>query len=448
MHSSELRGRRVVILGTGREGMAAANALVGVASALAATDDKPAGDSATAWRERWGSDIPILEAPTAEQIRAGFDVAVKSPGISPLNPLVAELMAGGMPFTSGTDLWMADNAATTIGVTGSKGKSTTSSLIHHVLAALGEDVVLGGNIGLPLLDMAPAGRAVVELSSYQSQSLSTSPDVVVLTSLFAEHLDWHGSEERYFADKLSVVGHAPRKVVANAEDPRLVDALARLHPGVPIEWVGAQHEFRLAEHEGEQWIVRGDEPVLPASGLRLLGRHNALNACIALAAVAASGTAFTVAQAAEALASFAPLDHRLQPIADPSGVTFVNDSLSTSPFATVEALKTFEPGTVVLLVGGQDRGVDYAPLAEHLARFPVAAVIGLPPSGGRILSELRGVPTQIAADMHDAVGRARLAVPAAGVVLLSPAAPSYGIYRDFADRAADFERAIEATRAD
>ena len=446
MRLSDLRGRRVVILGTGREGMAAANALVGVASALAATDDKPEGDSAAAWRARWGASVPILGTPTPEQIRADFDVAVKSPGISPLNPLVAALVASGFPLTSGTDLWMSDHAATTIGVTGSKGKSTTSSLIHHVLAALGENVVLGGNIGLPLLDLPEADRSVVELSSYQSQSLSTSPGVAVLTSLFAEHLDWHGSEERYFADKLSIVAHGPHRVVANGDDPRLVDALARLHPDVPVQWVGANGEFGLRHHDGEEWISRGDEHILPATGLRLLGRHNALNACIALAAIAASGTSFTAEQAAEALASFAPLDHRLQPIADPSGVTFVNDSLSTSPFAAIEALKSFDPSLVVLLVGGQDRGVDYAPLADHLAQHPVAAVIGLPPSGPRILSELRDVPTQLADDMRDAVDRARRAAPERGIVLLSPAAPSYGIYRDFADRAADFERAISATR--
>ncbi|WP_213813884.1 UDP-N-acetylmuramoyl-L-alanine--D-glutamate ligase [Glaciihabitans sp. dw_435] len=443
-----LAGARVLILGTGREGVAAADAILsaGTAASVVAADDKD-GASAIAWREKYGPGIDVLIAPRPEDLVGRVDVVVKSPGISPGHPLVSVLTAVGLRITSGTDLWMAANFATTTGITGSKGKSTTASLIHHLTNALGGRSVLGGNIGVPLLALGPAPRTVVELSSYQCQSLTISPDVAVLTSLFAEHLDWHGSEENYYADKLNLIGHSPRRVILNAEDADLLAAVTRLHPDVEFESVGADHRWGVREHDGSDWIMRGDEPIMPRERLRLLGRHNALNACLALAAVEAAGIEVDATAAASALEQFLPLEHRLEPIADPSGLTFVNDSLSTSPFATIEALKAFASPDVTLIVGGQDRGVDYTPLADFLAGHPVSAVVGLPPSGPRILATMDGLDLhrELADDMLDAVTRARALTPAAGTVLLSPGAPSYGIYRDFADRADDFRRVIAAT---
>jgi len=424
---SELNGKRVIILGTGREGAAAAEYLDGIAGSIAATSDTPVD----------GFRVPVLVSPDPGSVVAGYDIAVKSPGMSPRHPLVAYLLAAGMPVTSGTDLWMNENFATTTGITGSKGKSTTSSLIQHLTPGS----VLGGNIGIPLLALEPAARTIVELSSYQCQSLTRSPDVAVVTSLFPDHLDWHGTEEQYYTDKLNIVEHSPRVVIANGEDERLVGRLAT-HD---VQWVGGENRYRIADRNGVDWITRGTEPIVPRSHLKLLGRHNALNACIALAAVDAVSE-ISADEAAEKLSTFLPLENRLEPIADPSGLTFINDSLSTSPYAAIAALRTFAGRDITLIVGGQDRGVDYRPLAKYIASHPVAAVIGLPPSGERILGEIGSARTELATDMRDAVEKARALTPANGTVLLSPAAPSYGIYRDFAERAADFKRAIVATQ--
>lgn len=437
MRSSDLAGLRVLVLGTGREAVAVAQHLGASPARLVAVDDND-GASAAEFREQWGE---VLIAPRPDEVIGQFDVVIKSPGISPLHPLVAALVDAGLPVTSGTDLWMNDNHSSTTAVTGSKGKSTTASLIHHVSRELGVDAVFGGNIGIPVLSLPRTDRTVLELSSYQSQSLTVSPDIVVLTSLFAEHLDWHGSAEQYFADKLNVALHGPSTVLVNAEDALLVEWVERL--GISYEPVGAGSRWCVRD----EWIVRDGEPMVPLVDLQLRGRHNAVNAALALAAVEASGVAVDASTARAALAGFAPLEHRLEPISDPSGLTFVNDTLSTSPFATIEALKAFAGSDIVVLLGGQDRGVDYAPLADYLREHPIVAAVGLPPSGARILGMLENtdVATQLADDMVDAVSRARILAPAGGVVLLSPAAPSYGIYRDFAHRAEAFRAAIEAT---
>ena len=444
MRSSDLAGARVLILGTGREAMALAESLHDRVASLSAADDVE-GAGASAWRERWGDAVPLAIAPAPEDYRGRIDVVLASPGIPRAAPLRSALAAMDVPESSGTDLWLSEHAPATIGITGSKGKSTTSALTHAILRAHGVDAALGGNIGIPLLALGPAERYVAELSSYQSSSVTVSPDVAVLTALFPEHLDWHGSEAAYYADKLNLIGHSPRVVVVNGEDPRLQEQLARLHPDAPLAPVGdvAGARWRL----DDEVISRDGRAFVPRSRLSVMGRHNALNAALALAAAEASGVDLDPEASGQALADFAPLDHRLQQITDPSGLLFVDDSLSTSPFATVAALRAFDRDDIVLLVGGQDRGVPTTPLAEHLAVSPIAGIVGLPDSGPRLVADLAGtgVPSELAADMDDAVRIARRLAPAGGLVLLSPGAPSYGRYKDFADRGRAFREAIEGS---
>jgi len=436
---SDLEGRRVLVLGTGREGSAVAERLAGRAE-LTAVDERD-GDSAARWRERWGEAIPlVIGTPPAA------DVAIASPGIPPHAPVLAALAAAGVPVTTSTALWLAENGPRTTAVTGSKGKSTTSSLLHALSVAHGVDARLGGNIGIPLLSLPPADRYVAELSSQQAAGLrwaggDAAPDVVVLTSLFPEHLDWHGSERAYYDAKLGLAGPGTRVVVVNGEDERLVGELGALPPGVRVEQVGPGRRWSL----GEDAILRDGEPFVDRSVLALRGRHNALNACLALAALEATGVEPDAARATAVLADFRPLEHRLESIPDASGVLFVDDSLSTSPYAAIEALKAFPGEEVVLLLGGKDRGVDYAPLADWLAAHPVAALVGLPDSGPRILAEVAGgIPAVAVPDMDHAVRAARERVPAGCVGLRWRVAPSYGRYRDYADRADDFRRAIRA----
>jgi len=427
MKLAELAGKRVVVWGYGREGRAAADVLDGVAK-FTIIDDKIAD----------AADRLVLTGANAQTALAAADVVIKSPGVSRYDERVLALIGRGVTVTGGSALWMAEHHARTVAVTGSKGKSTTSALIHHLATAIGIANIYGGNIGVPLLELPQAEQYVVELSSYQCSELTDSPAIAVLTSLFPEHLNWHGSAERYYADKLNLVAHGPRTVIVNATDERLLGTLRALHPDVePIE-VGAPADG------------------IP-DGLALRGAHNRQNAHLALTAlrVLADTRGVDLAdrrtEIAEALHTFQGLPHRLTVIADENGLCFVDDSLSTAPQAAIAALDTFADGPLALIVGGQDRGVDYTPLHDHLAATGrTITLIGIPDSGQRIVDAVGHLPhvsSELADDLADAVRRARAALRGTGgTVLLSPAAPSYGIYRDHRERGAAFAQAVEQTR--
>jgi len=343
---------------------------------------------------------------------------------------------------------MADHAARTIGVTGSKGKSTTSALISHLLAAVDHPNVFGGNIGVPLLDLPEAPQYVLELSSYQCSDLTDSPRVAVVTALFPEHLDAHGGEREYYRDKLNLLRHDPEMIVVNGADLRLRDEIrgvTDINRFPPVPAGADDSRFRI---EGET-VYCSDDPLFPRSALRLKGAHNGRNLCVALAVLDGLGIDVVgrKSELAAAVAAFEGLPHRLAEIADPSGVTFVDDTLSTTPHSTIHAIEAYSGRPLTVLVGGTDRGLDYAPLREFLADRELT-VIGLPDSGPRILSELSGLPgvtAENAADLAAAVRLARKLTPAGGVVLLSPAAPSYGQFRNFEHRSEVFLQAIRET---
>jgi UDP-N-acetylmuramoyl-L-alanine---L-glutamate ligase len=374
---------------------------------------------------------------------AAADVVVRSPGVPQTHPWVVELRRRGATITSGTALWMADHADRTVGVTGSKGKSTTSSLITHLLTAAGRPNTYGGNIGVPVLDLGEAELYVLELSSYQCSDLTDSPRVAVVTALFPEHLDAHGGERAYYRDKLNLLMHRPETIVVNGLDEQLAAELGDR----PAVRAGRPDTFHIAPGpDGRPYVFSADQPLFSRASLPLVGRHNAGNLCVALAVLDALGVD-CVAQRdvlAAAAADFPGLPHRLAEIADPSGLTFVDDTLATSPYASMHAIDAYEARPLTVIVGGTDRGLDYTPLREHLASRSLT-VIGIPDSGPRIVAALQGLPgvrTECTEDLAAAVRRARAVTPSGGVVLLSPAAPSYGRFRNFEHRSEAFVEAI------
>lgn len=443
MRLADLAGRSVAIWGLGREGHAALEVIAPVeTAALFGVDDDPA-KAADPFVRRFGVEV-LTPAQALERLRPS-DVVVKSPGVSRYSADMRAVQGRGAVLTSGTALWMAANHSKVVGVTGSKGKSTTSSLTHHLLAELGIANSFGGNIGLPLLSLPPADRYVVELSSYQCADLEHSPDIAAVTSLFPEHLTWHGSAEAYYHDKLNIVRHSPGVIVYNGADPLLATKIAPM--------LGSSDRIVIGTPDGISFnnvhFALGGRTLFDVTASPLRGRHNNTNVCVALGILQASGIDLMARRddIAGALRTFAPLDHRLTTIDDPYGdLLFVDDSLSTAPQAAVAALEAFPDGPVTLIVGGHDRGMDYTPLWQHInAEHRDLVVIGIPDSGPRILEGLHeghSLRLRMADDLPAAVRLARELTPPGGTVLMSPAAPSYGRYANYEQRSEAFREAI------
>lgn len=439
---SDLPGRRVGIYGLGREGEASLRAAVARGVEPVLVDDAPRPDGAQA---ALGGRAVLVTGEGGLAALEDCDLVIKSPGISRSAPAVRRLVDAGVAVVGGLGLWLAEaDPERVVCVTGTKGKSTTTTIAGHLLRGLGRRCLVGGNIGVPPFDPAVAAGDydywVIEVSSYQATDAATSPPVVGLTSLNPDHLPWHGGDvETYYRDKLSLCTQPGAEwTVANGDDPLIAARRDLLGPRV-------------------QWVHADDDPDAPWIGpLRLLGRHNRRNALIArellrrLRVPGADDDAALVAAAA----GFAGLESRLQVIGDVGGVTFVDDGLSTNVLPTLAAVEAFAGRRVALIVGGEDRGIDYRPLAEGLrARGPAPLlVLTIPDSGPRIRAELlaadpgAGVSVVEAADVTDATRQGYAWARPDGVVLLSPAAPSFGRFRDYRHRGEAFAAAMATVR--
>ena len=446
---SDLAGARVGVWGLGREGHANLRKLLALGVEPVLVDDQPS--AATVSIPGGRRVLATGDGGLAALLRC--DVVVKTPGLSRYRPEVARLTELGIPVVGGLGLWLAEaDLRRVLVVTGTKGKSTTSSVTGHLLAGLGYRCMLGGNIGAPPYDPAEDGDFdywVIEVSSYQATDLPCSPPVVAVTSLHPDHLDWHGGVEQYYRDKLSACSQPGAELtVANGDSDLLRERAGLLGPRV--EWVREDDEPGVS---GSDWM----EP------LGLPGRHNRRNALIARRCLAALGVpgAGDDARLRAAAVGYQPLPSRLAPVGTVGGVTFVDDSLSTNVLPTLAALDAFPGRRIALIVGGQDRGIDYAPLAAGvLARRAPTYVLTLPDSGPRIRAQFEQAQfeaAQFEAAQMEAAGFAGVtdcrdlddAVPAGfgwarpdGVVLLSPAAPSFGRFRDYRDRGDAFARAV------
>jgi len=446
---SQLEGKRVALWGWGREGRAAFSVLRQRLPALELTLFCPEAEAAAA-RAEAGSALQVRSDVSGDAL-AGFEVVIKSPGISPYGDAAMAAAARGTQFIGGTSLWFAEHADAdgtvrdTVCVTGTKGKSTTTSLLAHLLRASGARTGLVGNIGLPLLEVldpqpAPAYWAV-ELSSYQTGEVARSgahPQVAVVLNLFPEHLDWHGSEARYIQDKLALVTDAaPRIAVLNAADPHLAGLSL---PRSEVVWFNQPQGW----HMRGEIVYRGDQAVFDTANTPLPGRHNRGNLCAVLAALEALG--LDAVALAPAVQDFRPLPNRLQTIGTRDGLRFVNDSISTTPHASLAALECFAGQRIALLVGGHDRGLDWQDFVAHMAHdVPPVEIVTMGANGPRIhallqpLADAGRFGLHAAGDLDEAVRLACAGLGGqGGVVLMSPGAPSFGAYRDYVARGRHF----------
>jgi UDP-N-acetylmuramoyl-L-alanine---L-glutamate ligase len=424
-----LNCKHVLLWGYGREAKAAYAYLKAnnPAARIYVLDDKASSITDIA------ADIALVDpARTVSDLAAeyGLDLVIKSPGISMYRPEFATFQTLGIPVTSGTEIWLSQHPGIkTIGVTGTKGKSTTSSLITYILKALGYEAELLGNVGIPLIGHEPARDfTVLELSSYQLAGLTQGTSLAVFTNLYEEHLSWHLTVENYHRDKLNLATASKQTLsIYNADDPRLAAHFKGAANATAASAKGVECS------EDGQVTFNGHAA---GTNFHLKGEHNLIDLGLALFAVAAA-TGRDIHTINVDFAGFAALPHRMSEHRLPNGVLAVDDSIATVPEATIGALSVYSNRRVHLLVGGHDRGIDLSKLVTALSTARLGSLVLSGPTGERLFDLLpKNLPYRVIREAHLLKGVEDIFsdVRAGDVVLLSPSAPSFDEFKDYTER--------------
>ncbi|MBI5481587.1 MAG: UDP-N-acetylmuramoyl-L-alanine--D-glutamate ligase [Deltaproteobacteria bacterium] len=444
----QLKGRRVLVVGLGRTGVAVAAFCAGRRALVTVTDRKPADLLAAEVAELRGRARLELGGHTAATFLRQ-DLIVLSPGV-PEIPEVVAARAAGVAVTGEIELAAGFVRAPMVGITGTNGKSTVTSLVGAILAATGRPTFAGGNLGDPLIAAvdtpaaAEGGHLVVELSSFQLETCQElRPAVAALLNVTPDHLDRYPSMDAYVAAKGRIFqAQTPADfAVVNADDPIAGELAGRGRARV----LGFSSTRPLADGgwlEGATLCLRlpaGPVERYPSGELHLVGRHNLENALAAFLCARLQGAAPAVVRAAAR--EFHPLQHRLELVRELDGVAYYDDSKGTNVGAVAAALEGF-PRRVVLIAGGRDKGGDYAPLRRALAARARAVVL-IGEAADRMAAALDGVAEiRRARTLEEAVQLGRSLARAGDAVVLSPACSSFDMFRDYAHRAAVFRAAV------
>ena len=418
-------GKKVLILGFGREGRSTLDLIKNFNCKIGIADQNLA---ATPELERFElfSGKNYLDAISA------YDIVMKTPGIALLDKLSEK---DKVKITGQTDLLLRFCENKIIGVTGTKGKSTTSSLIHHILDNCGKSSVLIGNIGIPPLtitDNIEKNMTIVcEMSCHQLEYVQASPDIAILLNIYEEHLDHYVDFNAYKQAKENIYRFQNHNDVLIYNRECYSNELG----GIPSKKISASQDEKADIFISGKDIILC-EKTIPYEKIspKLEGKHNLYNIAIAIATALECGCDLDTA--IESVHSFNGLEHRMELVRTVNGVKYVNDSISTIPLATINAVKAFSADTVI--IGGMDRGINYDVLVEYLNTGAVANIICLPNSGYRI-ADMLGTDSNVirVSDMEEAVGKAYEATKKCCV--LSPAAASYGFYKNFEERGNHFK---------
>jgi UDP-N-acetylmuramoylalanine--D-glutamate ligase len=442
----ELRDKKVLIVGFERTGEALCRFLPGRGARVLVTEKKPEAELATRigpWRER---GVLFETGGHRLQTFLDADLIIPSPGVPPL-PEIKAAREKGIPVLSEIELAFRFLKGKIVAITGSNGKSTTTTLAHKILKEAGLKARLAGNIGTPLISFADKSRSdeicVTEISSFQLEYTELfKADVAAFLNISQNHLDWHKSFESYFGakKKLFLRPGPEASVILNRDDP-LVWGLAKETAAAVFGFSRKRKPVRGAGIE-EGWIVLRDgkaERLVRTSRIPLPGTHNQEN----VMAAALIGHLFGVPAAGirRSVLTFRALEHRLEDVLAFRGVRFVNDSKATTVDAALKALASFDR-KIVLILGGRDKGADFA-LLRHAVRKSVRSIVLVGEAAGKIEAALEGtVPMERAATYRDVVRLAFDQASPGDVVLLAPACTSWDMFRDFEERGRTFKSEV------
>jgi UDP-N-acetylmuramoylalanine--D-glutamate ligase len=430
-----------VIVGLGRTGISCAAHLAARGHALRVTDSRPAPPGAAglariapgAVTAFGGFDARLLE---------GADQVVVSPGVSLREPLMVAARDGGLDVVGDIELFARESGGRTVGITGTNGKSTVTTLLGEIAEAAQVAVQVGGNIGRPALELIagpPAELYVLELSSFQLETVrSLHLEAAAVLNLMPDHMDRYSDLAEYGAAKARIFDHAATAVV------NLDDEFVRRMPAPGQRTVGfsllrEDADYSLRNLGGDPWLVAGAEPLLPLRELRIAGRHNAANALAAMALADAVGLARPAV--VSTLEHFPGLPHRTQWVAEAAGLRWMDDSKATNVAATIAAVGGLD-GPLVIIGGGDGKGQDFTPLAGVFrGKVRTAVLIG---KDARSLGAAIGPVCEVsyAGSMQEAVELARRVARPGDTVMLSPACSSLDMFRDYAHRGEAFCEAV------
>jgi UDP-N-acetylmuramoylalanine--D-glutamate ligase len=440
-------GREVAVVGLGKSGAAATRLLRREGLPVYASDSGT-GPAYDAWATELcalGADVQLGGHDLARIGRAA--AVVVAPGVPPDVPPLAAARAAGLEIYAETDIgFLALRGTRCIGITGTNGKTTTTSLAAHAMAAAGLRAETAGNIGRPLSDVAlasdPPAWLALELSSFQLHDTPhLRPAIGVLTNLSPNHLDRYRSLDEYYGDKARLFRNADAESVwiTNADDAA-VQAMSARAPGRHLRFSIERRADGWYDRAGGR-LMLGDRPLMPRGDLPLLGDHNVANAlAAALAAVEAGGAAGRVAAG---LRTFRAIPHRVEPVREVDGVLWINDSKSTNVASTEVAIAAVDR-PFVLLLGGRHKGEPYTRLAEPL-RGRCRAVVAYGEAGPQIVRDLgERLPVVPAGDFASVLATARGLARPGEAVLLSPACSSYDMFTNYEERGERFRAAVEA----
>ena len=438
-----IKGKRILLLGYGREGQSTWNVLrrLGTYEALDIADLKaPAAlpEDGTVWHT----------GPDYQKCMDDYDVVFKSPGIvleRPENEYRCSIL-------SQTEVFFRCFRDQIIGITGTKGKSTVTTLLYHLLKQAGMDALLVGNIGIPALDhmeeVKPDTRIVFELSCHQLEYMTVSPHIGILVNIHEEHLDHYGTMEKYVEAKHHIFKNQRPDDILICNVQCLPEEGTCPSGLIRAGMDGSGKELDVVQEQDGTWVhFRGKSFCIPTDEIKLLGQHNYFDIGVAYGVCSILGMDDQVF--ARGLKTYEPLPHRLQYIGEREGVKYYDDSISTICDTTIQALKTLND-TDTVLIGGMDRGIDYGELIEYLSECEVPHIILMEATGKRIYQEIYKYYPEfknrarliLAEHLEDGVKRARQITRPGTSCVLSPAAASYGIFRNFEERGEIFSRLV------
>lgn len=387
-------------------------------------------------------NLSFVMGPTYLERLEQYDLIIKSPGVSLLNVDTTNLKD---KLTSQLELVLEVNKKNVIGITGTKGKSTTSSLLYKIIKDQNNNVILAGNIGIPILaELENCNEdtiLVIEMSSHQLEYLEVSPHISVILNLFEDHLDHSGTINHYHENKLQIFKHQTKEdyMIYCSDNKALADYISK-YPYQGQQFAVSKDNKNTACFQSADYVMLNNEQVYNTKQERkLLGEHNLINimVCLTISKI----LKLDMKEATKSIAEFEPLEYRLQNIGTINEVTYYTDTLATIPEATIASIKTL-PNVNTLIFGGMDRGINYDKLIEYLKTCHVTNFICMPTTGhdiGHSIGEIEGKNFYYVETLEEAVNLAKQVTKPGTACLLSPAASSYAYFKNYADKGDQFK---------